>query len=392
MHRHNHVYVSGKGMISALGPDVPRAAAALYAPHPRLPALSRKVETALKLPVFEIPDLEPDPGVPGGFSLQLLRCALQEALSEAGLSARDLARQRVGVCIGTTVACQLNNIPFYATLRSGGTPPAQPFRDYIAGNPAEWTRREFHLQGPALTVSNACSSGADAIGIAMLWIRQGLCDLVICGGTDEINKVPLDGFNALGVCSPEPCRPFDARRNGLNLGEGAGILILSARAPVGSAPCFALAGYGNSSDAFHITQPDPEGKGLERAIRFSLHSAGGISTSDIAFINAHGTGTSVNDQVESVVFQRLFQDSARFISTKGLTGHTLGAAGAIECILSLLMLEREMVPASTRFESLSPEMPLAPLSRSTAIPAAEYALSTSLAFGGSNTALVLRRL
>lgn len=392
MHRHNNVYVNGKGMISALGPDVPQTATALYARQPRLPALPRKVATTLNLPVFEIPGLEPDPGVPGGFSLQMLRCALQEALSEAGLSPRDLARQRVGVCIGTTVACQLNNIPFYATLRNGSTPPAQPFRDYIAGNPAEWIRREFALNGPALTVSNACSSGADAIGIAMLWIRQGLCDLVICGGTDEINKVPLDGFNALGVCSPEPCRPFDADRGGLNLGEGAGIVILSAQAPAQPAASFALAGYGNSSDAFHITQPDPEGKGLERAIRFSLQSAGGISATDIAFINAHGTGTSVNDRVESIVFQRVFRESARFVSTKGLTGHTLGAAGAIECIICMLMLERESVPASTRFERLAPDMPAAPLTRTTAVTGAEYALSTSLAFGGSNTALVIRRL
>ncbi len=392
MHSHNTAYVSGIGMISALGPDIPNTASALYSLQPRLPALPRKVETALKLPVFEIPDMEAVPGIPGGFSLQMLRCALQEALAAAGLNARDLARQRVGVCIGTTVACQLNNIPFYETLRSGATPPAAPFRDYIAGNPAEWIRREFALNGPALTVSNACSSGADAIGIAMLWIRQGLCDLVICGGTDEINKVPLDGFNALGVCSPEPCRPFDAGRAGLNLGEAAGIVILSAQKPAQSATSFSIAGYGNSSDAFHITQPDPEGKGLERAIRSSLHSAGDISPADIAFINAHGTGTSVNDRVESIVFHRVFQESARFLSTKALTGHTLGAAGAIECIICMLMLERESVPASTRFESLAPDMPLAPLRSLTAMAAAEYALSTSLAFGGSNTALVIRRL
>ncbi len=392
MNSQNTVYVSGKGMISALGPDIPSTAAALYARHPRLPVLPRKVETALKLPVFEIPDMEPDSSIPGGFSMQMLRCALQEALADARLNARDLARQRVGVCIGTTVACQLNNIPFYSTLRSGNTPPAAPFRDYITGNPAEWIRREFALNGPALTVSNACSSGADAIGIAMLWVQQGLCDLVICGGTDEINKVPLDGFNALGVCSPEPCRPFDANRAGLNLGEGAGIVILSARKTAPSAPAFAIAGYGNSSDAFHITQPDPEGKGLERAIRASLQSADGISPADIAFINAHGTGTSVNDRVESIVFHRVFQDSARFISTKALTGHTLGAAGAIECIICMLMLERKSVPASTRFESLASDMPLAPLDSPIAVNAAEYALSTSLAFGGSNTALVIRRL
>ncbi len=392
MHNHNTAYVSGRGMISVLGKDIAETAVALDADQPRLPAVPRKVETALQLPVFEIQDLEPEPGIPGGFSLQMLRCALAEALAEAQLNLRDLAKLRVGVCIGTTVACQLNNIPFYAILRTGNTPPAQPFCDYIAGNPAEWIRQEFALNGPALTVSNACSSGADAIGIAMLWIRQGLCDLVITGGTDEINKVPLDGFNALGVCSATPCRPFDAERSGLNLGEAAGIIILSAQKTAKSSLPFAIAGYGNSSDAFHITQPDPEGKGLERAIRISLRNAGPIGPEKIAFTNAHGTGTVVNDRVETIVFSRIFQDQARFMSTKALTGHTLGAAGAIECILSMIMLERQSVPASSRFENLAVDMPIAPLTSTTTVKNAEYALSTSLAFGGSNSALVIRRL
>lgn len=389
---HNLAGVIGKGMISTLGNTVAETRGALYQPVPRLPELPRRVATTLSLPVFEVADLAPDTGIPGGFSLQLLRHALREALDDAKLAGGDLAGKRVGVCMGTTVACQLNDIPFYATLRSGALPPARPLNNYIAGNPAEWIRRELGLNGPALTISNACSSGADAIGIGLLWIRQGLCDLVIAGGTDELNRVPLVGFNALGVCAPGPCRPFDADRAGLNLGEAAGVVILApADAAAGDRAVCAVAGYGNSADAFHITQPDPEGHGLERAIRLSLDSAGMIQPGDIDFINAHGTGTPANDRVEAIVFHRLFGAAARFLSTKALTGHTLGAAGAIECILTLLMLEESTVPASMRFERLAADMPCGPLRSPCRLPAAQWALSTSLAFCGANSALVMRR-
>lgn len=384
----NMAVVAGKGIISALGNQVAETRHALYTDNPILPEPPRRIITTLNNPVFEIPGLDTVPGQPGGISLHLLRHALREALDDARLNATSLARKRVGVCIGTTVACQLNDIPFYATLRTGATPPAQPFTDYIAGNPAECIRRELGLNGPALTIANACASGADAIGIGLLWIRQGLCDAVIAGGTDELNRVPLVGFNALGVCAPTPCRPFDADRCGLNLGEAAGIVILT-RPDATPDATLAVAGYGNSADAFHITQPDPEGHGLERAIRHALADAGGPET--VAFINAHGTGTLANDRVEAVVFQRLFPDRARFLSTKALTGHTLGAAGAIECILTLIMLEQEQVPASVRFERQADDMPCAPLRQPAALPGAEWALSTSLAFGGVNSALLLRR-
>lgn len=383
--------VAGMGMISALGATIADTRRELYADTPRLPTPPHRIATSLNLPVFEIPGLETVPPQPGGVSLHLLRHALRAALDDARLTTATLARHRVGVCIGTTVACQLNDIPFYATLRSGATPPARPFTDYIAGNPAECLRRELALHGPALTIANACASGADAIGIALLWIRQGICDVVIAGGTDELNRVPLVGFNALGVCAPTPCRPFDADRNGLNLGEAAGILIL-ANPAVAPAVHGAVAGYGNSADAYHITQPDPDGHGLERAIRHALADAGPAGPESIAFINAHGTGTPANDRVEATVFQRLFPDRLRFLSTKALTGHTLGAAGAIEAILTLIMLEQERVPASTRFKRQGDDMPCAPLRQAATLAAADtWALSTSLAFGGVNSALLLRR-
>ncbi len=385
--------VLGIGVISAIGANVAETRRNLFSETPRLPALPRRIQTALELPVFEVEGIEPDESQSGGFTMQLLRIALEEALANASLTKEMLKNSKVGVVIGTTVACQLNNIPFYAELRAGHSPSPEPLLRYIDGNPAEWIQREYELEGPALTVSNACSSGADAIGIAHLWLQQGKCDLVIAGGADELNKVPLDGFNALGVCSPEPCRPFDANRRGLNLGEAAGVLILCGS--IGFQPVhtpkkpWSITGFGKTSDAFHITQPDPAGTGLECAIRNAVKMAD-IPLEEVAFINAHGTGTQANDTVESSVFARVFPQGIPFLSTKALTGHTLGAAGAIEAIFTLLMLEEQRVPRSVRFETADPAMPATPLREPISLHNARTALSTSLAFGGSNTVMALR--
>ena len=379
-------HIIGTGIISAIGRDLAENAASLFADGNPAPKPPTRFKTALKNPVFEIPDLKAQEDRAGGISVQLLEIALDEALASAGLSRAALKGRRVGVAIGTTIACQLNNIPFYETLRTGKLPAAKPFVDYVDGMPAEYIRRALGLEGPAVTVSNACSSGADAIGIAHLWLSQGLCDIAIAGGTDEINKVPYDGFNALGVCSTEPCRPFDAARIGLNLGEAAGVVILSKEVSAHS-QC-AVAGFGKASDAFHITQPAPDGRGLRRAIAQAM---GSLSSCDIAFINAHGTGTLANDAAEAAVFADLFGADVHFMSTKGRTGHTLGAAGAIEAIFTAVMLEMRMAARSWGFENRPDDFAVSPLIENISLDSPQYALSTSLAFGGSNTVLLLER-
>ena len=378
--------IIGIGIISALGKNLSETKKNLFADTPVLPHPPTKFKTSLNLPVFEIPDIPSLPDYPGNYTGQILNMALDEALAQTHLSLDNLKKLRVGVAIGTTVACQLNNIPFYETLRKGETPDIKPLVNYINGNPAEYIRRRLDLNGPAITISNACSSGADAIGIGHLWLKQNICDVVIAGGSDELNKIPLDGFNALGVCSPEPCKPFDANRKGLNLGEAAGIVIMT-NIPEACSP-FSVKGFGKRADAFHITQPKPEGEDLERSIHQALAEAE-LHTKDIAFINAHGTGTDANDRVESHVFARVFGESIPFMSTKALTGHTLGAAGTIEAIFTLLMLERQLAVKSTRFEMKPDDFPIAPLRENRPLHDAHDALSTSLAFGGSNTALVL---
>jgi 3-oxoacyl-(acyl-carrier-protein) synthase len=241
------------------------------------------------------------------------------------------------------------------------------------------------------TVTNACSSGADALGLGAAWIRSGICDAVLAGGADALSPISYAGFSALRLPSPDPCRPFDARRSGLTLGEGAGFLVLesesSRRARKVSARAF-LAGYGTCTDAYHLTAPHPEGRGLLLAVRQAFAQAR-ASWKDIAFINAHGTATETNDAAEGAFFRRCCP-SIPFVATKGLTGHTLGAAGAMEAIFTLEHLKAGEIPPSPRFSEADPAIGTAPVSRSTPVRG-RMALSQSLAFGGNNSVLIIAR-
>ena len=384
--------ISGIGVVSALGAGVAATRRGLFADEPKLPELPKGFETKLDLPVFEV---EVPAGAPDdvGLPLKYLLFALDEALAAAKLTHADLRKLRVGVAVGTTVACQLDDLAGHARMRNGDYSDLASGVAHTRGMPAEYLRRLLELDGPALTVSNACASGGDAAFFALDWLKTGCCDLVIAGGCDSVSKVAFNGFNALRVCAHAPCRPFDATRSGLNLGAGAGVLILEdpeRAAARGVEVEYELGGAGKTADAFHITQPDPEGKELERAIGISLAEAG-IAAGETDFVNAHGTGTLVNDRVESAVLGRVFGPGVRFQSTKALTGHTLGAAGAIELIFTLIMLQERRACASRRYECASEEIPFAPLVQTTPIRG-EAAVSTSLAFGGSNTSLVVRKV
>ena len=299
---------------------------------------------------------------------------------------------RLGVCLGTTVACQLNDIPFYAEYRATGNPSLEPVERFAAGSLAERVARETRATGPALTVVNACSSGTDAMGVAMAWLRAGRCDAVLAGGADELSPIPTVGYHALGLTSPEPCKPFDRTRRGLNLGEGAGIVVLeraeSARRRGRTCDLFA-AGFGGASDGYHLTAPHPEGLGLEISIRAALNEAG-IEPADVDFVNAHGTSTPENDRIEGATLARIFGAGVRAISTKGATGHTLGAAGGIETVFTALALREGWIPPSIGFAERDEGIPFAPLTEVTPV-VRRHALSTSLAFGGNNAVVVLER-
>lgn len=354
------------------------------------PARLTLFESPLDLPVFEASRFAASrPYGDGVRTLELALHAIGEALTHAGLTPAELSGMRVGVCLGTTVASQLNDLEFYRSYKETGDAPMTPVHRYLNGNLADAVATQLGLEGLCLTVTNACSSGADAIAIGAQWIEAGLCEVVIAGGADEMNRVPFTGFNALGLGSPLPCRPFDKNRQGLNLGEGAGVVVLESQSSAAArnhAPGLALYGYGCACDAYHLTAPKPDGAGLRSAISLAL--GGVVRPEEIAFVNAHGTGTQENDLVEGNTLAAIFGSMIPMLSTKGLTGHTLGAAGGLEAVFTGLGLREGWVPASAGFQEQDERIALTPLREPTEITG-RFALSTSVAFGGNNTALLI---
>jgi 3-oxoacyl-(acyl-carrier-protein) synthase len=388
------VGVIGMGCVCGAGDSVEQIISALYFgkrnPAPPAAFTAKLPEYP---PVFEVHrDLTPF-GVRESHTRTTLLAltAIREALDQAELGDSILKTLRVGVALGTTVGCTLNSEPFYREYRGGRMPDALPIMKFLQNNPALAVAEIYGFAGPVAAVANACSSGTDAIGLAKDWLNFDLCDVAIAGGADELSRAAYLGFNALQVTSNEPCRPFDLNRKGLNLGEGAGVLILESEASVRrrrSRPFATISGFASSCDAFHPTAPHPEGAGLERAICGALAEAG-ISVADIAFINAHGTSTIDNDKVEGCVISRLFGNAIPVVSTKAYTGHTLGAAGGIEAVLSVRGLLDQKLPGTAGFETFDPLCKITPVGRLTQI-SGQCALSTSLAFGGSNSAVVVQ--
>jgi len=388
------VGVTGMGCICAAGPDTATCLRALDAGRREPKAPTRFANGHARVfPVFEVPDAFLSAAARENQKLsRTVHLALQaalEALAQAGMELGRFDRSRIGVCIGTSVGASLNFLDFYRAHRAGAEPELSPISRYLSSNPAQAVARELGLGGPVQTVVNACSSGADAMGLAAAWIRQGLCDAVIAGGADELSEVTYDGFIRLMITDQQPCRPFDRERAGLNLGEGAGMVVLESeqsRTRRQATVLAALLGYGTAADAYHMTAPHPEGLGLKRAVADALDQAG-LRAENIAFINAHGTGTPNNDKVEAAIFNTVFPGTP-FVATKGVTGHTLGAAGAIEAVFTMAHLNAGLVPASPGHAVPDPELGAAPTTAPLRITGTA-ALSQSLAFGGNNSVLAI---
>ena len=377
--------IIGAGCICAAGANLDACMDSMLAGNGAPTAPTRfRCEQTVAYPVFEVNDdhFEADPETTR--SVHLLVKAMDEALD--GLSVCEL---HVGVCIGTSVGASLNFLDFYRRWKDGKQPSLAPIHRYLASNPAEYIAKRHGFCGPCQTVVNACTSGADAIGIGMSWIGQGLCDIVVAGGTDELNEISYNGFARLMITSPDPCRPFDADRKGLNLGEGAAVLVLASDDAVRRMRAFPKGhalGYGTCGDAHHLTAPHPEARGLKSALNAALVRAG-ITDGDIDFINVHGTGTPTNDQVEGLVIRQRFPDTL-ISTTKGFTGHTLGAAGAIEAAFTLACLERGSLPPGKGFARPDPAIGVEPVTSPTRFDG-RIGLSQSLAFGGNNSVLIL---
>jgi 3-oxoacyl-(acyl-carrier-protein) synthase len=381
--------ITGIGVISAAGNNVVETLSS-FEQGTRNAGPVTLFPTILKAPAFEVRQLPAEYYLEGWRTVSLALIAVDEAMKDARLS--DLSGFRVGVCMGTTVASQLNALQFYKAYRETGAAPMTSVDRFLKGNLAEYIARRVHARGPRLSVVNACSSSTDAIGVALSWLKGGLCDIAIAGGSDELNHVPYCGFNSLGIANPGLCAPFDRDRKGLNLGEGAGVMVIETRATARKrgvvSPLF-LSGYGTSSDAYHLTAPSPDGVGLKAALRAALAEAG-ISPGEVGFVNAHGTGTHDNDLVEGKALADIFGPELIMLSTKGFTGHTLGAAGGIEAVFTAAGLRAGWIPASAGFQNQDEAIPISPVRERTAV-CGQYAVSTSLAFGGTNAAIVIGR-
>jgi len=254
---------------------------------------------------------------------------------------------------------------------------------------ADFTRRYFGLTGPALVVSTACSSSAKVFGTARRMIEAGLIDAAIVGGVDSLCLTTLYGFNSLELVSSQPCRPFDVARNGISIGEAAAFLLLERAPPNLDEDAIMFVGFGESSDAYHMSSPHPEGRGALLAMEAALASAS-LAPTQIDYINLHGTATPSNDAAEGIAVRTLFGRAVPCSSTKGATGHTLGAAGGLEAVICALSLQHGFMPGGVQTTQPDPAIAIDYLTENRAKPITR-ALTNSFGFGGTNCSLIFSR-
>ena len=303
--------------------------------------------------------------------------------------------ERVALVLGTSTSGVLSaELAYRERAADGALPAGFNYRTtHNTGSLTSFVRDLLGLRGPAFTLSTACSSSAKAFAVADRLIAAGLADAAIVGGVDSLCLTTLYGFSSLELTSPEPCRPCDVARQGLSIGEAAAFALLECPgdAPQGDASIL-LAGWGESSDAHHMSAPHPEGRGARAAMGQALSRAG-LAPADIDYINLHGTATPANDLAESTAVAAVFGANAGVpcSSTKGMTGHTLGAAGAVEAVISALALRHGLLPASVGTEVPDPALPIQIVLTPQRLPSLRHVLSNSFGFGGSNASLVLSR-
>ncbi|HWH41971.1 MAG TPA: beta-ketoacyl-[acyl-carrier-protein] synthase family protein [Usitatibacter sp.] len=319
--------------------------------------------------------------------LGLAQDGFEEAVNAA---ARRHGPARVGVFIGTSTAGILAAELAYRRrdAASGALPPDFDYRHtHNTFSVAAYVRARLGLAGPCTAVSTACSSSAKAFASAARYMAAGLIDAAVVGGVDTLCLTTLYGFNSLDLLSREPCRPYDAQRDGISIGEAAAFFLLDRTAGAGS---LALLGTGETSDAYHMSAPHPEGRGAREAMQSALAKAG-IDAARVDYVNLHGTGTPSNDAAEDKAMHAVFPGGVACNSTKGFTGHTLGAAGAVEAAMCLIAMREGRVPASPGTRSVDASLRAHYETRGFRRPV-DVAMSNSFGFGGTNCSLLFGRL
>ena len=323
--------------------------------------------------------------------------AAAEALADAGLLDTAVDRTRVGVFLGAGTADLLRNEAFYRTWITKGLARTRrsDLWNHFPNTPVDVVADAFGFEGPRACVVAACSSSTIAIGRGVEAIRSGRADAVVAGGTDALSRLTYSGFNLLRLMDAAPCRPFDRSRAGMNIGEGAGMLVLEDlnRARRRGAAIYAeLAGHSLACEAFHPTAPEPEGKPVAAVVALALEDAG-IDAGEVQHINAHGTATPQNDTAESRGFRRVFGDRVARIpvtSIKSMIGHCLGAAGAVEAAALALTVARGAIPPTINHGETDVECAVDVVANHAREGKIRCAVSTSLGFGGNDSAIVMR--
>lgn len=391
-------YLNALGVICALGRDKQTVARNLFAGDCSGMRRESGWVPERELPVAAVHgDLAPIPEV-----LADQRSRNNQLLLEAALQIRDdieqaiqtCGRERIGVVLGTSTSGideASRGLAHY--IRDQQFPADYDYRQQELGAPANFLADWLQLSGPTYVISTACTSSARALMSARRLLDLGLCDAVLCGGVDSLCKLTLNGFSALEAVSDERCNPFSANRNGINIGEAAVLFVMSKQR--GAGPGIALLGAGASSDAHHISAPEPTGRGALQSMQKALDQAH-LQAGDISYLNLHGTATQHNDAMESLAVDALFADGVPCSSTKPMTGHTLGAAGALEAAFCWLSLSADnpdhALPPHIWDGQADPDLPAlkwVTASERLASIAPRYLMSNSFAFGGNNVSLII---
>jgi len=391
------VFVTGLGIISSIGKGVDETLRALKSKksgigqihhlntiHKGIPTGETKFSDNELKAMVGVSDIE-------GFSRTALlgMIAAKEAFDDAGLSK---TKHTTGILSGTTNGGMDTTEAFYRDFLSNDSKNAY-ITSHDCGDSTERIAKYLNSTDYMTTISTACSSSANSIMLAARLIKNGIIDRAVAGGTDGLSKFTLNGFNTLLILDKEPCKPFDDNRKGLNLGEGAGYIVLESEDIVNSENKLVyceLKGYGNANDAFHQTASSPEGEGAVLAMRKALANSG-LCPEDIDYINAHGTATANNDVSEGKAIETIFGWELPLVSsTKSYTGHTLGASGGIEAVISALSIKEQMLFPNLNFKNRIKELNFSPLTE-----IVEYnirnIISNSFGFGGNNTSLIFSK-
>ncbi len=403
----DRVVVTGRGTVNAIAGHAAQFASALRAGICGIgPVTLFNTDGYRSHSGAQVNDFDPRQMIPRAVSLKrmsrsdgMAMAATLEALTDAGLMplAAELAAN-TGIVIGGGAGGMLECEPVFARHLEDGLDrlPVSPFASFSCASSADHIASHLKLMGPKTTFMTACSSGGTAIGFAVDLIRQGQAKVMIGGGTEPLCRITYAAFNALQAVDPDYCKPFDRDRQGMSLGEGAGVLILEslAHARQRQARIYAeVLGCGISCDANHMTAPDPEAHGAISAMRAALADAA-ISPSQVDYINAHGTATPANDRMEIRAIKAIFGEHAPRIpvsSTKSMVGHTLGAAGAIEAVACVLAIEQGFIPPTIHHDHPEDGCDLDVVPGVARPAVLRRVLSNSFAFGGNNTCLVLGR-